>query len=71
MQKVIIMKRYTQEERDAIIEEIEAQPIDPDEWEGPHDTKIVSFKYVDDTPHKGKKGLTAFFDRIKAIIHPA
>jgi hypothetical protein len=72
MQKVIIMKKYTQEERDAIIEEIETLPIKPEEWDGPHETRVVSFKYVDDIPHKRKKGLlSAIFDKIKAVLHPA
>ncbi len=66
------MKRYTQEERDTIIDEIEASPIKPEEWEGPHDTRVVSFKYIEDTPHKRKKGLlAAIFDKIKAVLHPA
>ncbi len=66
------MKKYTQEERDAIIDEIEALPIKPEEWEGPHETRVVSFKYVDDTPHKRKKGLlSALFNKIKAVLHPA
>jgi len=72
MQKVIIMKRYTQEERDAIIKEIEAMPVKPEEWEGPHETKIVSFKYVDDSPQMKKMGfLSTLLDKIKAVIHPA
>ncbi len=43
MQKVIIMKKYTQEEREAAIRELEETPIKPDEWEGPHKTKVTSF----------------------------
>ena len=39
------MKKYTKEEREKAIKDIEASPIKPDEWEGPHETKVVSYKY--------------------------
>ncbi len=67
-----MIKRYTQEERDAMIKEIEALPVKPEEWEGPHETRIVSFKYVDDTPRKKKMGLlSSLFNKIKTVLHPA
>ena len=66
------MKKYTQEERDLIIKEIESSPAKPEEWEGPHETKVVSFKYIDDTPRKKKPGLLSeLFNKIKAVLHPA
>jgi hypothetical protein len=72
MQKITIMKKYTQEERETTIKEIEASPIKVEEWEGPHETKVTSFKYADDVPGEKKKGiLFRFFDKIKAILHPA
>ncbi len=62
---------YAQEEGDAIIKEIEALPIKLEEWKGSHETKIVSFKYIDDTPHKRKAGfLSEFFNKIKVVLHP-
>jgi hypothetical protein len=42
----MIMKKYTQEDREAAIKEIEETPIEAKEW-GNHETKITSFKYVD------------------------
>jgi len=39
------MKKYTNEEREKAIKDIEATTIKQDEWEGPHETKIVSYKY--------------------------
>ncbi len=51
------MKKYTEEEREKAIRDIEASPIKPDEWEGSHETKVVSYKYVDDVPARKKKGL--------------
>jgi len=66
------MKKYTQEERDLAIREIEAMPVIPEEWEGPHDTKITSLRYVEDTPGKRRTGLLSeLFDKIRAILHPA
>jgi hypothetical protein len=48
------MRKYTQEEREKAIKEIEGASIKPEEWEGPHETKITSFKYVDDVPNREK-----------------
>jgi hypothetical protein len=39
------MKKYTQEDREAAIKELEETPIEAKEWEG-HETKVTSFKYV-------------------------
>ena len=67
-----MMKKYTQEERDLAIKEIEAMPVSPEEWEGPHDTKITSLRYVEDTPGKRKiRLLSGLLDKIRAILHPA
>ena len=72
MQKVIMMKKYTQEEREAAIRELEETPIEPGEWEGPHETKVTSFKYSDDIPGRKKKGLLSrLLDKVKAVLHPA
>ncbi len=38
------MKKYTQGEREKAIKEIEESPIKPEEWEGPHETKVTSFR---------------------------
>lgn len=54
---VIIMKKYTPEEREAAIKELEAAELKPEEWEGPHETKVKCFRFVD--------------DRIKAALHTA
>ena len=51
------MKKYTKEEREKAIKDIEASPTKPDEWEGPDETKVVSYKDVDDVPARKKKGL--------------
>ena len=68
----MIMKKYTQEEREAAIKEIEKGPIVAKEWDGPNETKITSFKYVDDTPRGKKKGLlSGLLGKIKAVLHPA
>lgn len=68
----MIMKKYTKDERESAIGEIEEAPINPSEWEGPHETKVTSFKYVDDVPGRKKKGLLSdIFDRVKSILHPA
>jgi len=66
-----IMKKYTQEERDLAIKEIEAMPVSPEEWEGPHDTKITSLRYVEDTPKRKIGLLSGLLDKIRAILHPA
>jgi len=72
MQNMNIMKKYTHDEREMAIKEIEAMPIKSDEWAGPHETKITSFKYIDDMPHSKKKGfLSELFGKIKSIFHPA
>ena len=42
------MKKYTKEEREKAIKHIEAMSIKTDEWEGPNETKVVSYKYPDD-----------------------
>lgn len=42
-----MVKKYTQEEREKAIEEIESSLIKPEEWEGPHKTKVISFRYVE------------------------
>ncbi len=66
------MKKYTQEERDTAIKEIEGAPLAAREWEGPYETKVKSFKYVDDTPRGKKKGLVSgLLEKVKAILHPA
>lgn len=71
MQKVIIMKKYTQEEREAAIKEIEETPIEAKEWEV-HETKVTSYRYVDDIPAGKKKGLlSGLLERVKAVLHPA
>ncbi len=63
-----MMKKYTKDERESAIREIEEAPINPSEWEGPHETKVTSFKYVDDIPDRKKKGLLfTLFDRVKSI----
>lgn len=51
------MKKYTPEEREKAIKEIEDASIKTEEWEGPHETKIISFRYVDDVPDRKKKWL--------------
>ncbi len=69
---MITMKKYTQEERETAIKEIESAPIKSDEWEGPHETKITSFRHVDDMPDRKKKGLlSGIAGKIKSILHPA
>ncbi len=50
-----MMKKYTQEEREAAIRELEEIPIEPGEWEGPHETNVTSFKYSDDVPGRKKR----------------
>ena len=42
------MKKYTQDEREKAIIEIEEALIKPEEWEGAHETKVTSFRFVDD-----------------------
>lgn len=72
MQNMITMKKYTQDEREKAIKEIEAASIKPEEWEGPHETKITSFRYVDDVSDRKKKGLfSGLVGKIKSILHPA
>ncbi len=69
---MIIMKKYSPEEREAAIKEIEAAELKPEEWEGPHETKVKSFRFVDDAPDNKKKGiLSGLVDRIKAVLHTA
>ncbi len=41
------MKKYTQEERETAIKEIEAASIKLEEWDGSHETKTTSFRHVD------------------------
>ncbi len=69
---MITMKKYTQDEREKAIKEIEDASIKPEEWEGPHETKITSFRYMDDVSDRKKKGLfSGLFSKIKSILHPA
>ena len=69
---MITMKKYTQDEREKAIKEIEDTPIKPEEWGGPHETKVTSFRYVDDVTDRKKKGLfSGLFGKIKSILHPA
>lgn len=69
---MIIMKKYTKEDREKAIQEIEAAPINPEEWEGPHETKVTSYKYVDDAPGRRKKSLiSGSVDRSKTASHTA
>ena len=69
---MITMKKYTQEERETAIKEMEAASIKPEEWDGPHETKTTSFGYVDDMPDRKKKGLlSGLAGKIKSILHPA
>lgn len=56
---MITMKKYTQDEREKAIKEIEEASIKPEEWVGPHETKVTSFRYVDDVSDRKKKGLLA------------
>lgn len=71
MQKVIIMKKYTQEDREAAIKDIDEAPIEAKEWEV-HETKVTSYRYVDDIPAGKKKGLlSGLLERVKAVLHPA
>lgn len=66
------MKNYTQNERETAIKEIESSEIKPEEWEGPHETKVTSFRYVDDVSDRKKKGLfSGIVGKIKSILHPA
>ncbi len=66
------MKKYTQDEREKAIKEIEGASIQPEEWEGQHETKVTSFRYVDDISERNKKGLfSGLFCKIKSILHPA
>ncbi len=66
------MNEYTHEERETAIKEMETTPIKPEEWEGSHETKITSFRYVDDVPDRKKKGLlSGLVGKIKSILHPA
>jgi hypothetical protein len=61
------MKKYTKEEKEKAIKYIEGSLIKPDEWEGPHETKIVSYKYVDDVPARKKKGLMSGKIEVKTV----
>jgi hypothetical protein len=61
------MKKYTKDEREKAIKNIEASPIKPDEWEGPHETKVVSYKYADDVPARKKKGLMSGKIDVKTV----
>ena len=49
------MKKFTPEEREKAIKEIEAASIKPEEWEGPHETKVTSFRYMNDISERKKK----------------
>jgi len=72
MQNMNIMKKYSHEERETAIKEIESAPIKSEDWEGPHETKITSLRYVDDVARRKKKGfLSELFGKIKSILHPA
>ncbi len=69
---MITMKKYTQDEREKAIKEIEEASIKPEEWEGPHETKVTSFRYADDVLDRKKKGLfSGIVGKIKSILHPA
>lgn len=69
---MIAMKKYTQDEREKAIKEIEEASIKPEEWDGPHETKVTSFRYVDDVSDRKKKGLfSGIVGKIKSILHPA
>ncbi len=69
---MIVMKKYTSEEREKAIKEIETAPIKSEEWDGLHETKIASFRYVDAVPDRKKKGLlSGLVGKIKSILHPA
>ena len=61
------MKKYTREEREKAIKDIEASLIKPDEWKGPHETKVVSYKYVDDVPARKKKGFMSGKVDVKTV----
>ena len=65
------MKKYTHEEREAAIKEIEEAPLVVKEWEGPNETKVTSLRYIDDASRGKKKGLfSGLLERIKAVLHP-
>ena len=67
-----IMKKYSHEERETAIKEIEYAPIKSEDWEGPHETKITSLRYIDDEARRKKKGfLSELFGKIKSILHSA
>ncbi len=69
---MVVMKKYTSEEREKAIKDIETTPIKSEEWDGPHETKITSFRYIDDVPDRKKKGLlSGLVGKIKSILHPA
>lgn len=69
---MIVMKKHTPEEREKAIKDIETTQIKSEEWDGPHETKITSFRYVDDVPDRKKKGLlSGLVGKIKSILHPA
>lgn len=69
---MITMKKYTQDEREKAIKEIEGTSVKPEEWEGPHETKVTSFRYVDDVTDRKNKGLfSGIVGKIKSILHPA
>jgi hypothetical protein len=61
------MKKYTNEEREKAIKDIEASLIKPDEWEGPHETKVVSYKYVNDGLARKKKGFMSGKIDVKTV----
>jgi hypothetical protein len=66
------MKKYTPDEREAAIKELEAAELKLEEWEGPHETKVKYFRFVDDAPDKKKKGmLSGLVERIKVALHTA
>ena len=67
MQNIVTMKKYTREEREKAIKDIEASRIKPDEWKGPHETKVVSYKYVDDVPARKKKGFMSGKVDVKTV----
>lgn len=52
---MISMKKYSKEEREKAIKEIETSPLNPEEWEGPHEAKVVSYKYIEDVTERRKK----------------
>jgi hypothetical protein len=62
-----MMKKYTKEEREKAINDIEASLIKPDDWKRSHETKVVSYKYVDDVPARKKKGFMSRKIDVKTV----